>query len=63
MIDNETTGTYSETEPIKFLTRSIESSLCDYSDAYSLVIGSITSGGNNTKAAFKNYAPFKTCIT
>ena len=61
--DSETKCAYSENEPIKFLTRSIESSLCDYSDAYSLVTGSITSGGNNTKAAFKNYAPFKTCIT
>ena len=48
---------------IKFLTRSIESSLCDYSDAYILVTGNITSGGNNTKAAFKNCAPFRNCRT
>ena len=42
---------------------SIESSLCDYSDVYILAMGNITSGGNNTKAAFKNCAPFRTCIT
>ena len=51
---SETTGAYSENEPIKFFTRSIESSHSDYSHAYILVTGNITSGGNNTKAAFKN---------
>ena len=50
-------------DSIKFLTKSIESSLCDYSDAYILVTGNITSGGNDTKSAFKNCAPFRTCIT
>ena len=63
VIDSETSGAYSENEPIKFLTRSIESSLCDYSDAYILVTGNITSGGNNTKAAFKNCTPFRKCRT
>ena len=29
-----TNGNYSQNDEIKFLTRSIESSLCDYSDAY-----------------------------
>ena len=48
-----------------FLTSSLESSLCDYSDAYILVTGSIsiTPAANNTKVAFKNYAPFKNCRT
>ena len=55
-----TSGDYLEDDPIKFLTKSIESSLCDYSDAYILVTGNITSGGNDTKAAFKNCAPFRT---
>ena len=63
VIDSETTGAYSENEQIKFLTNSIESSLCDYSDAYILVMGNINSWGNDTKAAFKNCAPFRTCIT
>ena len=47
------------------MTKSIESSLCDYSDAYVLVTGDITAtGGNaNAKVAFKNCAPFKKCRT
>ena len=52
-------------QKIKFLTRSIESNLCNYSDAYILVTGNInvTGGDNNTKVAFKNCAPFKDCRT
>ena len=44
---------------------SIESSLCDYSDAYVLVTGNIAVVGanNNTKVAFKNCAPFTKCRT
>ena len=42
VIDSETTGKYSQHNPIKFLTKPIESSLCDYSDAYILVTGNIT---------------------
>ena len=65
IIDSESKGNYSHENPIKFLTKSIESSLCDYSDAYILVTGNITvAGGNpNTKVAFKNCAPFKECRT
>ena len=58
-------GVYSHENEIKFLTSSLESSLCDYSDAYILVTGNITvTGGDaNTKVAFKNCAPFTKCIT
>ena len=65
IIDSESNGNYSHHNPIKFLTKSIESSLCDYSDAYILVTGNITvTGGDaNTKVAFKNRAPFKECRT
>ena len=62
VIDSETKGDYSHHNPIKFkLISSLESSLCDYSDAYNLVTGDITAtGGNaNTKVANKNWAPFK----
>ena len=47
--------------PIKFLTSSLESILCDYSEAYVLVAGNITVVGadNNTKVAFKNCALFR----
>ena len=65
IIDSESKGNYSHENPIKFLTNSLESSLCDYSDAYILVTGNITvTGGDaNTKVAFKNCAPFKDCRT
>ena len=41
IIDSESNGNYSHHNPIKFLTKSIESSLCDYSDAYILVTENI----------------------
>ena len=41
IIDSETKGGYSHHDPIKFLTKSIKSSLCDYSDGYILVTGNI----------------------
>ena len=65
IIDSESNGNYSHHNPIKFLTKSIESSLCNYSDAYILVTRNIhvTGGDNNTKVAFKNCAPFKDCRT
>ena len=65
IINNESKGNYSHHNPINVLTKSIEPSLCDYSDAYILVAGNInvTGGDNNTKAALKNCAPFKDCRT
>ena len=65
IIDSESNGNYSKDEEIKFLTRSIESSLCDYSDAYILVTGNITATANNaaTQVIFKNCAPFEKCKT
>ena len=41
IIDSELNGNYSHQNPIKFITKAIESSLCDYSDAYILVTGNI----------------------
>ena len=65
VIDSESKGFYSHENEIKFLTNSLELSLCDYSDAYILVTGNITvtSGDDNTKVAFKNCAPFEKCRT
>ena len=64
VIDSESKGNYSKDDPIKCLTKSLESSLCDYSDAYILVTGNITATPNNavTQVVFKNCAPFD-CIT
>ena len=63
--DSESKGNYSPDNKIRFLTSSLESSFCDYSDAYVLVTGSIkiTCGNDNTKVAFKNCTPFKDCRT
>ena len=63
IIDSESKGNYLHENPIRFLTNSLESSLCDYSDAYILVAGKITvtGGDNNTKVAFKNCAPYNKC--
>ena len=61
IIDSESKGNYSRHNPIKFLTSSLESTLCDYSDAYILVRGNITGTPNNatTQVTFKNCAPLK----
>ena len=65
VINDESKSSYSPKNEIKFLTSSLESSLCDYSDAYILVTANIvaTGGNSNTKVAFKNCAPFKNCRT
>ena len=62
VIDSESKGNYSHENPSKFLTNSLESSICDYSDAYILVTGNINvAGADNTKVAFKNCSPFRKC--
>ena len=65
IINSEPKDNYSHENQIRFLTNSLESSLCDYSDAYILVTGNInvTGGDNNTKVAFKNCEPFERCRT
>ena len=65
VINDELKGNYSQENPIKFLTESIESRLCDYSDAYILVTGNIAviGGIENRKEAFKNCSPFRKCRT
>ena len=77
VIDSESKNNYSKNDPIKLLTKSLESSLCDYFDPYILVAGNITVtrtiAGNPIQrkqplsaamqAVFKNCAPFKDCRT
>ena len=53
---------------IKFNTKSTMSKLCDYAEAYILVKGTITVAAEGDAArafrtAFKNCAPFTSCIT
>ena len=65
IINSEAKGNYSPDNEVKFLTSSLESTLCDYSDAYILVTGNInvTNGDNNTKVGLRNCASFKKCRT
>ena len=59
VIDSESRGNYSPVNRIKFLTSSLESSLCDYSDAYILVKGNIAvTGGNKVELSLKWYENF-----
>ena len=61
VIDNESKGNYSSTSSIKFQINSLQTSLCDYSDAYILVTGNIAIKSNDatTKVAFKNCTHFR----
>ena len=74
-INDESRGAYNVNSQIKFKTTMLKSSLCDYSDAYILVKGTITINGRGADAtprqaderdkgvAFKNCAPFTNCIS
>ena len=72
-INDESRGAYNVNSQIKFKTTMLKSSLCDYSDAYILVKGTISANNtaaagaaaNNTnrKVIFKNCAPFTNCIS
>ena len=73
---NSLSNTYNENKSIRFKTPMLRSSLCDYSDAYVLVKGTITvtapganNGANNIRdirnrpLLLKNNASFVSCIT
>ena len=74
-INDESRGTHNVNSQIKCKTTMLKSSLCDYSDAYILVKGTITIAGAGDDAAarqayerdkgviFKNCAPFTNCIS
>ena len=53
-INDEARGTYSYNKQMKFKTSMLRSSLCDYSDAYILVKGSITVNNTAAGAAANN---------
>ena len=68
---NDSRGTYNTNSQIKSETPMLRSSFCDYSDAYILVKGTISTaaqaGGNrnnaNKNVVFKNCATFTDCIS
>ena len=59
---NKNTGA-DNPDTIKYDTRVLKTNLCDYAEAYILVIGTIRGAGgdNNTRLALKNCAPFTRC--
>ena len=71
---NSLSNTYNENKSIRFKTPMLTSSLCNYSDAYILVKGTITVNGivngaeneilrRNRPSILKNNAPFVSCMT
>ena len=74
-INDESSGACNVNSQIKFKTTMLKSSLCDYSDAYILVKGTVAINGRGADAAatqaderdkgvaFKNCAPFTNCIS
>ena len=71
-INDDTRRTYNTNSQIKCRTSMLKSSLCDYSDAYVLVKGTITiapapapaansdsnNNNNNKEVVFKSFSPF-----
>ena len=73
-VNDESRGTYNVNSQIKFKATMLKSSLCDYSDAYVHVKGTITvnntaaapaaaANNNNKKVIFKNCALFTVCVS
>ena len=74
-INDESKGAYNVNSQIKFKTTMLKSSLCDYSDVYILVKGTITitragvdvaarqADERDKGVVFKNGAPFINCIS
>ena len=66
---NSLSNTYNENKSIRFKTPMLRSDLCDYSDAYILIKGTITVARNaprdrqNRPVILKDNAPFISCIT
>ena len=71
---NSLSNTYNENKSIRFKTPMLRSNLCNYSDAYILVKGTITVNGivngaeneilrRNRPLILKNNAPFVSCMT
>ena len=68
-VQSQSGSTYNTSKPIRFKTSMLRSRLCDYSDAYVWVKGTITVTDPNNNAnfdrrlTFKNSAPFNSCIS
>ena len=66
---NSLSNTCNENKSLRFKTPMLRSDLCDYSDAYILVNGTITVAGNyprdrqNRPLILKDNVPFSSCIS
>ena len=66
---DQSEGNYNVNKEIRIKTSMLRSDLCDFSDAYIVVEGTITLEGDNNankqnkNLAFKNNAPFINCIS
>ena len=64
IINHNSNANYNAANEITYNTEVLKSNLCDYKDAYVLVLGDITViGASQTQVAFKNCAPLTKCIT
>ena len=71
-INDESRGMYNEHSQIRFKTSMLRSTLCDFSDGYILVRGTLavvntgaqgqSNNPTNKKVVLKNRAPFTNCI-
>ena len=74
-VHDDSRGTYNTNSQVKFKTSMLNSSLCNYSDAYIIVKGTInvvgvgatatltTTDSKNKHVILKNCAPFMDCIS
>ena len=68
-VQSQSGNTYNASKPIRFKNSMLRSDLCDYSDAYVWVKGTITVTNENDNANFnkeltlKNNAPFISCVS
>ena len=70
-INDDALVTYNTNSQIKFKTSMLKSRLCNYSDAYIHVKGTMSMtkqegdnlNNNNKRVVFKNTAPFTDCIS
>ena len=69
-INDDSRGMYNTNSQIKFKTSILRSNLCDCSNVYLPVSGTVTvaalaaaGGNNNMQVAFKDFAPFTDCIS
>ena len=68
-VQSQSGNTYNTSKPIRFKTSMLRSDLCNYSDAYVRVKGTVTVTNPNNNANFdrrltlKNSAPFISCVS